>query len=193
MAGFTIISDIGNSMVQLFRDNMVPDIIVNADAVSLCSPAEKDNVSLGLYLYDIRESGTVRANGMQSAGRGRQVFPPMYLELYYMVTAYSMSDNKFRASEEQRILGKAAQLLRDHPSIHLDTMSFEAAADRDEVKIELLSMDASDKMKLWNHPNIPYKLSLYYMVSPVPLESTRGNVVTRVTEMGFTVEEQRKS
>lgn len=189
MGSYTIISDIGNLMTGLLKSNMVPDIIVNADAIGLCSPAEKENVSLGLYLYDIKESDSVRVAGMQSVGIARQKFPPMYLELYYMLTAYSMSDSKFRASEEQRILGRAMQLFRDHPTIGLDTLSFENNPAADAVKIELLAMDTADKMKLWNFPNMAYRLSLFYKVSPVPLESTRSVAMHRVTELEFLVEE----
>lgn len=189
MGSYTIISDIGNLMTGLLKSNMVPDIIVNADAIGLCSPAEKENVSLGLYLYDIKESDSVRAVGMQSAGISRQKFPPMYLDLYYMLTAYSMSDSKFRASEEQRILGRAMQLFRDHPTISLDTLSFENTPAGDAVKLELLAMDTADKMKLWNLPNMAYRLSLFYKVSPVPLDSTRSAAMRRVTELDFSVEE----
>lgn len=189
MGSYTIISDIGNLMTGLLKSNMVPDIIVNADAIGLCSPAEKENVSLGLYLYDIKESDSVRVVGMQPTGLTRQKFPPMYLDLYYMLTAYSMSDSKFRASEEQRILGRAMQLFRDHPTIGLGTMSFESNPASDAVKIELLAMDTADKMKLWNLPNMAYRLSLFYKVSPVPLDSTRSAAMRRVTELDFSVEE----
>lgn len=189
MGSYTIISDIGNLMTGLLRDNMVPDIIVNGDAISLCSPAEKENVSLGLYLYDIRESSDVRINGMQSAGISRQKFPPIYLELYYMLTAYSMSDSKFRASEEQRILGRAMQLFRDHPTIALDPLSFNSSGEGDTARIQMITLDAEEKMKVWNNPNSGYRLSLFYKVSPVPMESTRSVPVHRVTQMDVTMEE----
>ncbi len=189
MGSYTIISDIGNMLTGLLKKNMVPDIIVNADAIGLCSPAEKENISLGLYLYDIKESDSVRVTGMQPAGVSRQKFPPMYLDLYYMLTAYSMSDNKFRASEEQRILGRAMQLFKDHPVINLETMSFENVLDGPAAKIELIPMDTQDKMKLWNMPNMAYRLSLFYKVSPVSLDSTRTVGIRRVTELDFSVEE----
>ena len=35
MAGYTIISDVGNAIVKILRDNMVPDVIPNADAIGL--------------------------------------------------------------------------------------------------------------------------------------------------------------
>lgn len=189
MGSYTIISDISKLMTGLLRENMVPDIIVNGDAISLCSPAEKENVSLGLYLYDIRESSDVRINGMQPAGISRQKFPPIYLELYYMLTAYSMSDSKFRAAEEQRILGRAMQLFRDHPNIALDSLSFNSGGEGDTARLQMITLDVEEKMKVWNNPNSGYRLSLFYKVSPVPMESTRSVPVHRVTQMDVTVEE----
>ena len=189
MGSYTIISDIGNLMTGLLRENMVPDMIVNGDAIGLCSPAEKENISLGLYLYDVRESSDVRISGMQASGISRQKFPPMYLDLYYMLTAYSMSDSKFRAAEEQRMLGRAIQLFRDHPSIALESMSFGAAAGGEAAKIEMLSIEPSEKMKLWNNPNSGYRLSVFYKVSPVPVESERSTEIHRVTQIDMSVEE----
>ena len=116
---------------------------------------------------------------MQASGISRQKFPPMYLDLYYMLTAYSMSDSKFRAAEEQRILGRAIQLFRDHPSIALESMSFGAAAGG----------EPSEKMKLWNNPNSGYRLSVFYKVSPVPVESERSTEIHRVTQIDMSVEE----
>ena len=111
MGSYTIISDIGNLMTGLLRENMVPDMIVNGDAIGLCSPAEKENISLGLYLYDVRESSDVRVKRYAGCRHFPAEVPPMYLDLYYMLTAYSMSDSKFRAAEEQRMLERAIQLL----------------------------------------------------------------------------------
>ena len=189
MGSYTIISDIGNMITGLLKEEMVPEIIVSADAIGMCSPAEKENVSLGLYLYDVRESESLRVNGMQPDGQKRQKYPPMYLDLYYMLTAYSMSDAKFRASEEQRILGKAMQILHDHPSISSDTMTFGPSNSGETITIEMMQINTEEKVKLWNNPNTAYRFSLFYKVSPVPLDSTRSVPTTRVTSLDFTVEE----
>lgn len=189
MAAYTIIADIGNAITERLKEKMVPELIANGDAIGLCSPAEKENSVLGVYLYDIKESSTVRINGLCMEGLKRQVFPPVYLELFYMVTAYAIGDHKFRSLEEQRILGRVIQLFKDHSSLNLETLTFDGAQDGGEVKLELLSLNAEDKMKLWNYPNIPYRLSLFYRVSPVPMDSRRSREVTRVREIEMTVKE----
>lgn len=189
MGSYTIIADIGDLLVNLLREHMVPELITNVDAIGQCSPTEKENFSLGLYLYDVHESGELRRSGMQSSGIYYQSFPPMYVELCYMLTAYSISDAKFHALEEQRILGKAMQLLHDHPTILLDSMTFGTNSGKDAVRIEMQQMDVADKMKLWNFPDIPYRLSLFYRVFPVPIDSTRKVAIRRVKEIALSVQE----
>jgi hypothetical protein len=50
-------------------------------------------------------------------------------------------------------------------------------------------MSVEDKMKLWNVPNKAYKLSLFYKVAPVELESAKSRGVQRVVDMDITVKE----
>ena len=183
MAGFTIISDVSEALVKLFKDNMVPDVIQSLDGVGLCSPAEKGDYSLGIYLYDVKESEEVFSSGMQTAGLNKQKYPSRYMELYFMITPYSMSDLKFRMSEEQRILGRVLQIMADTPILDASLLGASAVGDTYPVKIELLRLNNEEKMKLWTFPNEPYKTSLYYRIAPIEIESTRVRDVTRVRKM----------
>ncbi len=192
MADYTIISDIGNAIIKLLRDNMVPDVVQNADAIGLCSPADRGDYLLGMYLYDVRESEEVFESSMRMTGQGQQRYPSKYLNLFYMITAYSMSDIKFRASEEQRMLGKTIQVLMDHPVLDDILFGNEKASGRYPVRIEQLRLDNDEKMKLWNMPNVPYKLSLYYKVSPIEIESARTREVHRVRQVDFDIMEKEQ-
>ncbi len=48
MGKYTVIADIGSSLVQLLRDNLCPDVIMSPDNIGLCSPADKGDMILGL-------------------------------------------------------------------------------------------------------------------------------------------------
>lgn len=192
MSGFTVISDISNAMTKLLAKNMVPEVILNADAIGLASPADKADLSLGVYLYDVSESEDIRVNGMISSDIGRQKFPPSYLTLNYMITAYSISDIKFRASEEYRILGRAYQILKDSPIIKYADLDIAANTDMADVRIELIKLAPEEKIKVWNFPNIPYKLSLFYRVTPVEISSTKSRSVSRVTDAAFEMHEKER-
>ncbi len=43
-----------------------------------------------------------------------------------------------------------------------------------------MGMSTEDKLKLWNFPNVAYKPSLFYRLSPVPVESEFVRKVERV-------------
>ena len=145
MAGYTAIADIGNALTELLRLNIVPEVLANEESIGVCSPEDKGDFLLGLYLYDIKQSEVFRNSEMQIMDSKRQKYPPVNLELYYMLTAYSNGDVKFRSLEE--------------------------------------------KMKIWAFPNKPYKLSVFFKVAPVVLESLRIREVRRVMDIQFTVKD----
>lgn len=188
MANYTAILEVGNVLIERLKEGLVPDIIPEGHGIGLCSPAEKGEYSLGLHLYDIRECEDVRLNEMVNIHTSSQQFPPMLLSLYYMITAYSDSDLKFRASQEQRILGRVLQLFYDNPLIAADQIGSSALGM--DMRIELLNPELEEKLHLWNMPDIPYKASLFYRITPVELESVRTQRITRVTELSFHLKEQ---
>ncbi|NLL17523.1 MAG: DUF4255 domain-containing protein [Clostridia bacterium] len=185
MANYTIIADIGNAIVQRLRDHLVPSIIINTENIGLCTPGDRGDILLGVNLYDIKENQDIVVTDMSPKGEKQLKYPSTFYDLYYMITAYSTSDIKFRAAEDQKILGKVLQVLKDYPSFTAEQLGSELAGSRFVPRIELLQLEQEEKMKLWNVPNVPYRLSLFYKVYPVEIESTRVKEITRVVE--FTV------
>ena len=171
MGRYTVISEVSQKIVDLLSDGMVPDLIADKNSIGLCGPDEKGDFSVGIYLYDIEENHDLRRSGMVNYSYTGQKFPPLILSLYYMITAYSSSDIKFRAVQEQRILGRVMQILADHSMISGE--SFGNDTTEADIRIELLDLTTEEKMKLWNDTTKPYKTSLCYRVTPVELESTK--------------------
>lgn len=189
LASYTIIADIGNAIVQLLRDNLVPAIIISTENIGLCTPSDKGDIILGVNLYDVRENQDIVPTGMMAKGVRQLKYPSTFYDLYYMITAYSASDIKFRAAEDQKILGKVLQVLKDHPTFTAEQLGSELTNSQYVPKIELLHLENEEKVKLWHVPDMPYKLSLFYKVYPVEIESNRVKEVTRVVDVDFTVQE----
>ncbi len=189
MAGFSIIADIGSAMVDILRQNMVPKLIVNTESIGLCHPSDKGDIVLGINLYNIEENEDIITGGMVSDGLKKMKYPPAYYNLYYMITAYSSSDIKFRSAEEAKLLGKVLQVFRDNAILGPEMLG-EAAGNADyKPKIELQKLTTDEKMKLWNVPNVPYKFSLFYKVYPVEVESEKSKPVARVVQAAFDFQE----
>lgn len=194
MAGYFIISEVGNAIVSMLREGLVPGIIENAESIGLCEPDAKGDISLGIYLYEVRENLEVaeQKSRMKESGVKEQRYPSTFLTLYYMITAYSDGDVRFRSVQEQRILGKTVQILGDHPVIGRELLG-EGQDSAYPIRISMTRIDNDEKVKMWNVPDLPYKLSLYYKVYPVEIESERTRKVSRVTDVSFTFREERSS
>ena len=182
-ADHTVISAVGEGLVRLLKEQLVPGIIQGAEGIGLCKPADHGDMALGLYLYDVAECDQIRESGMQPIDENYQQYPPMYLSLYYMITAYSSGDARYRAEEEQKILGRVMQILYDTPVLDNRTLKATEQVEEEDLRIEYLNLDTEDKMKIWGSAGTPYQLSLFYRIAPVKLESTIRREITRVREI----------
>lgn len=185
MGNYTIIAEVGNALVRLLQKELVPDIVSSAAGIGLASPADRGDMTLCIHLYDVSESQNYRVSGMISDGVDRQKFPPIHLTLSYMIAAFSASDVKFRSQDEQRILGKVVQVLRDNPILNLDTMEFGTGSEGERIRIEMIKPNAEEKTNVWSFSKIDSKLSLFYRLEPVALESAKTKNIRRVQEIEF--------
>ena len=187
----TAIAEAGNTLVEFLRTHMVPETIMNPDHIGLCSPADKGDLALGICLYDIRECEEIRSHTMIMLDPSNQKYPPSFLNLYYMFTAYSNGDIKYRAEEEQRILGRTIQILCDH-AIFEHMVQGSGTPDGETVPtIEIQNLTMEEKMRIWSVPNTAYKTSLFYKLGPVEIESERTKGAQRVVDAAFAVEEHK--
>lgn len=171
-ADYTVISSVNEHLLHQLRKQLVPQVIASRDEIGLCSPGEHGDIMLGLYLYDIRENEEVRVTGMQPYSEELQQFPPLYLNLYYMLTAYSNIDIRYREEENHRIMAKVLQIFYDYQG-----------SRNHELHIEYQSMMLEQKMAVWNNFGMGYQLSLFYKVAPVKLNSTITKEIVRVKEI----------
>ena len=188
MGKYSSIADISEILTDILVSGLSPELIQDSNAVMLCSPDDRGDAALGIWLYDVKESSEVRVNGMVDRGLREQAYPPAYLSLYYMITAYSSSDLKFRAAQEQRILGRAMQVLRDHNVIPAHTAG--QGQSGLDVRIELLDLEVREQREIWNGGEQAYRTSLFYRVSPVELESEKKRQISRVRSIEIGIEER---
>ena len=56
MGSYTIIADVSRSIVEMLRKTMIPEPIQKEEEIGLCSPNDRGNHILGIYLYDLDEN-----------------------------------------------------------------------------------------------------------------------------------------
>lgn len=166
---------------------MIPEPISESEMIGLCSPADKGDFRLTLYLYGIEESGESRDNQMRSAGPGLLQYPPLAVNLFYLLTAYSTTELKSRALDEHRILGKAMQVIYDNAILRGSALQGTLAENNENVRIALHNLSTEEMTKIWNFNDVPYKLSVAYRVGPVLMDSTRVKRTKRVMEVDITL------
>lgn len=185
MAKYTVIADVGEYLVELFREHMVPEILQNPEEIGLRSPEDRGDVSLGIFLYDIKQSEEIHQR-RNIVTKDKITRAPIYLTLYYMITAYSSGDAKYKLAEEHRILGKVIQILHDNPVIPLEAIDKEQTTGT-ELHIHMMRTTVDEKSRVWSFPNVGNRLTLFYRVSPVTIDSSISKKVKRVTELDINV------
>ncbi len=186
VADYSVVTDIGLSLVKVLREELVPELIAHADGVGLAHPGDKGDMNLSLYLYEIKENTDFRSNDLIDQG-DRMRYPPIALDLSYLITAHSASDVLTRAIDEQRIMGKMMQVLHDHNILKGEDLVGSLAGTNGAYRIVKEEIPLETAISLF--PSLPYKLSLSYKIGPVYLDSTRTKSVSRVRERHLKVEQ----
>ena len=87
------------------------------------------------------------------------------------------------AEAEQRILGRALQVLTDYPSVDINELHPFSQEPEESAAVTLLTLSFEEKTKIWAALSTPYQLGIYFSVSPLMLSSRREESFTRVREV----------
>ncbi len=185
MSDYKVIADVGETLITLLRENL-KDLIPNPNEIVLISPGEiesNDTVRLSLFLYQVLENIHLKNQEMEKINSARLRYPPLTLDLYYMLTAYpsSIQDRTERTKDEHMILGRAMQVFNDNSILLGSALKGNLGATGDELHITLNPTSLDDITKIWNtFQGKPFRLSVCYLVTPVNIDSTREMGVQRV-------------
>ncbi|RAV20503.1 DUF4255 domain-containing protein [Paenibacillus contaminans] len=188
MADFTVIADVGASLLKLLREQMTPEPIRQPELIGLASPADKGDLSLSLYLYNIKENGEHRQTHMIKRSQDAIQYPPMTVDLCYLLTPHSTAELQVRALDEHRILGRAMQVIYDNAILRGSMLQGSLAEKNEEVRIVMDSIPAETLTRMWNFADNPYRLSVSYTVGPVNIDSNRIKTAKPVLERDIRIE-----
>jgi hypothetical protein len=129
---------------------------------------------LNIFLYEVRPNAAFWNDDPHAPN----AFPPLALDLYYLLTAYGdEGDDEDELS--QQILGRALSTLHDHPllgaaEIQNAVTGSELENQIERVKITFQVLTNEDIWKLWSAFQTPFRLSAAYEASVVLIDSTRA-------------------
>lgn len=163
------------SLTNSLRDVISNSVGINQSDIRFDSVGELTHLpdqGLSLFLYKISENIFLKNQDSSPETYSNPVKlqnPPLVLDLHYLVTPFGNSDNRLI------VLEQILKLFHDFPTITKSMMSEPLIeAGNDEIKIFLTEMSVEQLNSLWNmFPNIQYRPTLTYIVSPLIIPSSR--------------------
>jgi hypothetical protein len=166
------------------------ELLLHDDAIEEVSVRPPDRLvdaaaggRLNLYLYRVAPNAAWQNANIPDRSRPSEpAFPPLALDLYYLLTAYG-EDSEF--SSEHGLLGRAMHIFHSNASlspaiVRRATTGLSAGdyvsdlheqIERIRITHDPLSLD--DLSKLWNTFQTQYRISTAYRVSVVLIDSAR--------------------
>ena len=171
MAKYTIIADIGKGLINMLRDRLVPEPIDKSESIGICEPKERGGYIVGIHPYDIKEDTSGQHQERVVLPDGSIQDPPAKIELYYMISVCSKAELETKAVDEARIIGKIIQIFKDSPTIPARYMPNSTNEPMENVPISSLPLNMEEKVKVWTMFGESYKLSVFYVVGPIAIDS----------------------
>jgi hypothetical protein len=168
-------------------DPVTMPIVAAEQAIVLSNPTQTamDSANrLSLWLYQVVEDEFVKNQPMLRGAdpdpndpRGRHLdeFPPMALDLMYLLTPFAPS-----GESDHLLLGKSIQSLYDSACTVMTDPSAEVA---EELRITFHRHTLEELTRIWDALKEPYRLSVCYQVKVTRVDSSRRPANARVVEL----------
>ncbi|MCP2257184.1 Protein of unknown function (DUF4255) [Streptoalloteichus tenebrarius] len=149
-------------------DTVLRGVVLSETEIVLDDPARaaKDAANkVSLWLYRVSEDEFVRNHPVVPEEPTRRQFPPLALNLHYLVTPMTGA-----AWSDQVVLGRTMQILNDNAVLRIDDEDNQVV---DEIQVLLGRPDLGDLTRIWEALHEPYRLSVSYLARVVRIDSTR--------------------
>jgi hypothetical protein len=204
MSDYLVLDAVSKALRQILwdafnADGVIRPIVGSEAAIVFSNPTETARDSsnrLSVWLYQITENEHVKNQPMlrspvallppppPTARAPRLVaqYPPMALNLYFLVTPFAQSDEA-----DHLLLGKTMQVLYDNAIVFLEDTT-PGSTIFEELRVIFCRLSLEELTRIWESLREPYRLSVCYLIRVTRIDSRRrpesGLVVER--SAGFT-------
>lgn len=197
MTSFSAIADATETVLGVLRDGIAEreeEVPFSQDQVVLASPDDlsgESDAALSVFPYKITREPRGRPGRVQT---GEETFkdPPLILTVKYLVTAHAVGSADIATSRQrqQSALGLAMQVLHDNETPETLAGSLKGT---ESFTIKMYSEANEDIERIWEtFVDASIQPAAIYEAGPVPIESTREEEVTRVSERDVDVDRKRE-
>ena len=151
------------------------------DVTTRSPDAARENVSgasLNLFLYRTAvNAGWSNTDLPRAVKPGETGYPPLALDLQYLITAYG-PDGIDKDAVSHQVLGSAMSVLHDHPvlgaaEIQGAIFPKDLGEQPERIRISWLPISVNDISRLWTAFQSQYRVSVAYEVTVVLIDSRR--------------------
>ncbi|MEH2048232.1 DUF4255 domain-containing protein [Nostoc sp.] len=130
--------------------------------------------NLSLFLYRVVENSEVKNRALEARNGNHLHYPPLALNLFYIITPLMKDGNDDEASKNaHKLLGKVMQIFYDHATVKETGLKGVLQNTAEELRIIWNPISIEDMTKLWSSFMRPYYLSVSYEVKVVYIDSER--------------------
>jgi len=199
MSGHTVIADTSETILSLLRTKIGTrdETDITAEEIVLASPDDvSPDADVRLSLFPYKVSREERGGSPSRVQTGENTFknPPLLLTGHYLLTAYpaSTAEKALQLQEQQTALGLAMQVFHDNSMLE-DGQFQGALQDVSSFQLSMNTEATEEIERLWSSfVDGPLKPSVIYEAGPIPLESTKEEEVTRVSERDVDVDRKNR-
>lgn len=184
MANADAIMHVGKTLVSLLETGLQG--LVPAGNVFLSTPENYKNSpptppAVTLFLYHVGICGEMRNTPRRTNGPAKR--PPLPLELRFLITPWTQGRDA--AVDSYMIIGHILQFLYDRAVLRQGELDGDIWAPDDTVELILESVPVEEHYDIWEPTDIPYRLSLTYLVRVIGIDSAVSADGTPVTVADF--------
>lgn len=160
------IGRVSETLRNLLEAQMSP-----ATKVTLLSPIDASplNARVNLFLYRVVTNPHLNNQDWlpKPGSLNRLVFPPLALNLFYLLTVFTPLDPQIGLADAHGIMGEAMRVLYENAIVPQPLLA--GGLQAGQVKVTLAPADVEELSKIWMALNREFRLSAVYEVSYVDI------------------------
>lgn len=190
MSDYRAVGGVMETLRTLLKDRMeVPGVKVTAITPQADEKGQDAKANrVNLFLYRVTQNSSFRNQEIPGQGHPAAYgFPPLGLDLHFLLTAYGTSTDTDGDNERQAhfLLGSAMRVFHDFGLITDNLVQVRGAdvgkpvlhesliGEFEKIKLTADTISLEDLSKIWTALTVPYRLSAAYQASVVLIESQR--------------------
>lgn len=179
----TLIKDVGDMLEKILVENVDELQPENSISFGAPPPDEASQNGLSLFLYHVTENPHLKNQEFELNGPDKLHYPPLTLDLYYLLTPFSRADNPNEAQGvEKMILAKVMRTFYDNAILRGPSLG-DSLLESGNTELRIVPNDISIEQlyQLWTmFKDTKYRLAVSYIVTPLKIPSSRELTAKRV-------------